>query len=139
MQGGDLSNEVPPRLLVTLDAISDEYVEAKTFLGIRVGTRTERIIDRESMATLWRVSLRAFLRMELVVFTDDVDEATRILDDLDRQGVQPFNYSSACSSPDTLVELLPYRPEVIGVLDTPERRARYGIAGIDIGYLTGML
>jgi hypothetical protein len=139
MQGGDLSNETPPRILVTLDAISDEFTEPRKLLGIRVGTRTDRLIRRDTMNILWRVSLRLPVRMELVVFTDDVDEATRLLDDLDSQGVQPFNYCSACSSPDTLVDLLPYRPEVVGVLDIADRRARYGAAGIEMDYLTRML
>lgn len=135
MERGDISNDVPPRLLVTLDAISDTTTTDRKFLGIKYGEQQDRIIRRDVLADLWRVTLRMPLRLELVIFTDDPAEADELLDDLDRRGVQPFNYTSTSSGPDALVREVVFRPEVIGVLDTPERRPQYGLAGIDMDYL----
>ena len=57
------------------------------------------------------------------------------MDILDNMGTNPFRYFTAYESVGHLVAELPYRPEVVGVLDKPERLLRYGHWGLDINSL----
>jgi len=54
---------------------------------------------------------------------------------LDEMGTNPFRYYTSYEKVDHLVNELPYRPEVLGVLDRPDRLLRYGHWGLDIGAL----
>jgi hypothetical protein len=65
----------------------------------------------------------------------DEDELGALIDSLDRMGTNPFRYFSVYSSVDKLVKELPVRPEVIGVLDIPNRLLRYGHWGLDFANL----
>ena len=51
---------------------------------------------------------------------------------LERRVVNPFNYHQLYDNVDELVSLLPYRPQLKGVVDMPERVARYGSFGVEI-------
>jgi hypothetical protein len=73
--------------------------------------------------------------LELVSFDLDQDELGKTVDVLDSMGTNPFRYFSSYASIDHLVAELPYRPEVVGVLDLPTRLLRYGHWGLDINSL----
>jgi hypothetical protein len=62
-----------------------------------------------------------------------MDEATlgEFMDKLDNMGTNPFRYYSSYESVNHLVAELPYRPEVVGVLDIQSRQLRYGHWGLD--------
>lgn len=135
MQGGDISNEVPGRILVTYDYLTEETVRPKKFLGVVVGTETVRTISEPTMSSIGRMASKIGARLELVVLGSDDDDADQVLADIDRRAWQPFNYARGYGSAFEFVSALPYRPEVMGVLDVPERMAAYGSYGISLDYL----
>lgn len=136
MYRGDISDGVPPRLLVTYEAVTIEEVFEKTsFLGIRSRAATRRVFDRVALTRLWRYTSRAPLRTELVNYGVPQEESDRRLEQLDALGTNPFNYSLSYADIDSLLRELPYRPDVMGVIDVSENQARYGLAGIGFDYL----
>jgi hypothetical protein len=58
-----------------------------------------------------------------------------VLEDLDNLGTNPFNYAVAYEVVSDLIAVLPYRPELVGVVDIPSRGLRYGSKFIDVGRL----
>lgn len=139
MLQGDLSNEVPKRLLVTYDYLTYEVPAAKKFLGLVVGTTTRREVSAPTLNLLTNFQSRVDARMELVVFKADNDEADAVLNELDRRSWQPFNYARGYSSPRALVSELPFRPEVLGVIDIRERAGMYGSYALTLDYLARVI
>ena len=133
---GDISNEIPRRVLVTYDYVTKTRAVPKRVLGLVVGVKEVLDIDREALLSLLVAADRAGVRMELVVFGVDDERARDIFDDLDQRGWQPFNYVSAYPTAYDLASDLPYRPEVLGVIDIPERAAGYGSFHTHMDYLT---
>jgi hypothetical protein len=74
---------------------------------------------------------RQGITLELVSFTMDEEELTFFVEELDRMGTNPFRYFSSYKSQKDIVAELPYRPEVIGVIDIATRTAQYGHWGLD--------
>ena len=130
MQNGDISNALPMRVLVTADVITDVYDEKKRVLGIpRVKKRVE--YNRLVLSHLYMVTTRRGWTMELVSFSHSEKELADIVLYLDKFGTNPFRYATAYKNIEKLVDELPYRPEVIGVIDMPQRLLRYGRWGLD--------
>lgn len=138
MEGNDLSNEVPKRILVTADAVTLPRPKMKKVLGIPFGTEEVREPDQHMLAALWRISQSLNARMELVVFGTD-DEGDDLFSLIENRGTQPFNYVRAYESVHLFVSDLPYRPEVLGVIDTPDRAARYGSMAIKLEQLSRVI
>jgi formate-dependent phosphoribosylglycinamide formyltransferase (GAR transformylase) len=65
----------------------------------------------------------------------DRDELQKIVEELDEIGTSPFRYFTAYESTQHLVAELPYRREVAGVLDTPDKLLMYGSWGMDFSLL----
>lgn len=130
MQNGDISNALPMRVLVTTDVIVDTYDEKVKKFGIpRVKKRIE--YNRLVLSHLYMVTLKRGWTMELVSFSHSEKELADVVLYLDKFGTNPFRYATAYKNIDKLVEELPYRPEVIGVIDMPTRLLRYGRWGLD--------
>lgn len=135
MQGGDISNAIPGRIIVTHDYVTYDAPRPKKLLGIVVGTAHERQVSSETLSLLSRLTAKVDARLELVVFDTDDSGADEVLAEIDKRSWQPFNYARGYESPMALVSDLPYRPEVLGVIDVAERMPAYGSYGISMDYL----
>ena len=137
MKNGDISNEVPPRFVVTLDVVSTAETITKKVLGVKLKSETTFTWNMRELASLWRFSENVGVTYELASFGFDQEYMDTAFDSLTNRGTNPFNYVVAYSDVQELVDELPFRRDVRGVIDVPERLARYGSWGIDMEYLNG--
>lgn len=135
MQGGDISNETSPRIIVVVDVVALSSIdEDKKFLR----TTHERKLDKLNniaLSQLWNISSKYGLSVELAAFADELwtqELLEKIMDKLERRGGNPFNYAEMYDSIDEFIGELPYRNNLKGVIDIRERVARYGSAGIEL-------
>jgi hypothetical protein len=131
MRGGDISNEVPPRILVALDCILKRETVVTKVLGIGV-PKTQTTYSRLSLAMFWRFAEKFGYTLELVGFGISQTEMDNILEDLHNLGTNPFSYATSYYVVADLVAELPYRPEVRNVIDVPDRALRYGHWYLDV-------
>lgn len=125
MRGGDISNEIPKRVLVALDCVLKSELKINKVLGISVPYK-EVTYSRQALAHFWRFRETHDYVMEIVGFGHTQKEMEDVLEDLDNLGTNPFNYAKAYNVVADLVAELPYRPEVKHVIDLPSRGLRYG-------------
>jgi hypothetical protein len=136
MRGGDISNETPMRVVVTLDCILDRRPTFKKVLGVAVSGE-EVTYNRQSLSLFWRFAETYSYKLELVGYGFSQNEMDEVLEDLDNLGTNPFNYAKAYRVPADLVAELAYRPELKHVIDIPERGLRYGHWYLDMGAAGG--
>jgi hypothetical protein len=131
VENGDLSNALPLRVLVTADVIIDAYEEKQRgVLGIpKMKKRVE--YNRLVLSHLYMVTVRRGWTMELISFTHSEKALADLVLYLDKFGTNPFRYATSYKNIEKLVDELPYRPEVVGVIDMPHRLLRYGRWGLD--------
>lgn len=135
MRNGDISNELPKRILVTTDIILDvEITTEKKFRFFKV-PRIDKKLRRETASYLYLVATRKEVTLELISYDLKEDQLGSIMDWLDNIGTNPFRYYSVYDSINHLMQDLPYRPEVVGVLDLPQNLLRYGHWGLDMNNL----
>lgn len=135
MRNGDISNELPKRILVTTDMVLERFVMTKTkFKFIKIPEVTKKL-RREIVSYLYLVATRREITLELISFDLDDKQLYDVIDWLDAIGTNPFRYHSTYDSIEALVKELPYRPEIVGVLDNPKNLLRYGHWGLDINSL----
>lgn len=138
MKNGDISNVSSPQVIATTDVVIKLQSEES---GSFFRKKTEyKIGDIEVLAAnkLWLISSNYGLSLELAGFADQgwtEELLDKAFEKLERRIVNPFNYHQLYESVDELVSLLPYRPNLKGVIDVTERVARYGSAGVEIGNL----
>lgn len=132
MQGGDISNQVPGRAIVVVDCILDRETVVDKVLGFINVPREEVRYNMQALAQFWRFSAKMGYSMELVGYGFSQKEMDQVLEDLDNLGTNPFNYAKAFNVVADLVAQLPYRPEVVCVVDVPERALRYGRWFLDL-------
>lgn len=136
MRGGDISNETPPRIIVTLDAVVD-FRDDEVKRAFRKG-ETVRVITQlknAELSKLWNASFTYGLAVELVAFEADgwtQEHLNTVMNRLDNRGGNPFNYTELFSSFHDLVSELPYRPNLKAVIDLPNQVARYGSWGLEL-------
>ena len=135
MRNGDISNELPRRILVTTDVILDVEVKIEKKLKFLKIPRVNKKLRRQAASHLYLIATRQEVTLELVSFDLEENELQGIMDWLDTIGTNPFRYYSVYESINHLVQELPYRPEVVGVLDLPKNLLRYGHWGLDLGSL----
>ena len=136
MRGGDISNETPPRVAVTLDCILSRDIKINKFLGINIPTE-EVTYDRMALAMFWRFANNNGFILELIGYGYSQEEMDSVEEDLNNLGTNPFNYSKAYRAPADLVAELPYRPELKHVVDIAERGMRYGHWYLDLESASG--
>lgn len=138
MKGGDISNVSSPQVIVTTDVVIKLVEEESGVLLFKKVNYKIGDINVLNANKLWRISTNYGLSLELAGFaefgwTEELLEKT--FEKLERRIVNPFNYHQLYESIDELVSVLPYRPNLKGVIDLPERVARYGSAGVEMGNL----
>jgi hypothetical protein len=135
MQNGDISNELPKRILVTEDVFLIVELASKKVLKLFTVSKANKKIRKDILSYLYVYTSKQGITLELVSFTMDEEELTFFVEELDKMGTNPFRYFSSYKSQKDIVGELPYRPEVIGVIDIPTRRAQYGHWGLDFNNL----
>ena len=130
MYKGDLSNEAPKRVLVNLDILLIKTTTvAKKFKVLPV-KKVDLGFDKFLLNKFYVYTTRAGVTLELVSFEYNSDELEVIYNDMERVGTNPFRYYNSYPSPKKLIADLPYRPEVVGVID-PQHQLMYGKWGMD--------
>ena len=130
MYKGDISNDMPRRVLVNSKYlfIKTETVYKKfVFLKKRAENLT---FDKFLLNKFYVYTTRNGVTLELISFEYNDEKLEIIFNEIDRAGVNPFKYHKHYASPRKLAADLPYRPEVIGVID-PEHQLMYGKWGLD--------
>jgi hypothetical protein len=136
MKNGDISNVSSPQVIVITDVVVRLKEEESRKLLIK---KTEyKVGDLEvlSLNKLWRVSSDYGLSLELAGFEEDnwtEELLEQAFEKFERRVVNPFNYWQLYENRDEVVGLLPYRPNLKAVIDVPDKVARYGSAGVEIG------
>lgn len=131
MWKGDISNEMPKRILVVdeLVVVTTQQVTRK-FKVIPV-KKTIPYYDRLMLNKFYGYTTKNLVTLELISFTLDQEELEVVYNEIDNVGTNPFRYYTSYKSPKHLVSELPFRPEVVGVLD-PKNQLMYGHWGIDL-------
>lgn len=132
MLKGDISNAFTQRVLVTTDLIITTEVSVKKILRIIPRIEKTYSYNIPVLSRIYLYANRTEYTFELISYDLNQPELDELLEDLEKSGTNPFRYSSAYDSIDQLVTQLPYRPEVVGVMDRPDRLLRYGSWGLDV-------
>jgi len=138
MKGGDIDNVSSPQVICTTSVIIKLIEEETGALFLK--KKSYKLGDVAMLAAnkLWLLSNNYGISLELAGFEDDgwtEDLLEKAFERLERRVVNPFNYHQLYSSVDELVGTLPYRPNLKGVIDRPDRVARYGSAGVELDRL----
>ena len=129
VQGNDLDNSLPQRIFVVSEVVfHQERVDQKTRLR-RSKRKTLHVADGAVLSKLWRYSSDSGCRLELVFIGREAQDAVGLWDELDR-GLNPFVGWSVFETVSMLASALPYRPDLIAVVDIPVRTAVYGGKGV---------
>jgi hypothetical protein len=136
MIDGDISNETPPRIIVNIDvAVQSDLDEQKRLLVGSKLTRRVVALNNAALSRLWNKAFQFGLSVELAAFADELwtqEHLDKLMSRLDNRGGNPFNYCELYDSITDFVGELPYRTNLKGVIDLPERVARYGSWGIEL-------
>lgn len=135
MRNGDISNELPKRILVTTDAFS--IVESSITKRFKLIPKVHRELKvrKDILSKFYLFTSRKGVTLEVISYDINDDDLAELLLTLDAMGTNPFRYSRAYESIEDVVKDLPYRPEVLGVIDLPKNLLRYGHWGMDFNYL----
>lgn len=139
MRNGDISNETPPRIIVTIDVVvQSEVEETKPLFGKSKIARKITALNNAPLSRLWNAAFKYGLAVELAAFEDDgwtQESVSKLMDRLDNRGGNPFNYAELYPAFKDLVSELPYRTNLKAVIDLSDRVARYGSWGLDLNNL----
>jgi hypothetical protein len=138
MKNGDISNVSSPQVIATTDVVI-KLVEEETrrLLGKKVLYKIGDI-DLLGANKLWLIANNYGISLELAGFQSEgwtEELLDKAFEKLERRVVNPFNYWQLYETVDELVDLIPYRPNLKGIVDKPDRVARYGSAGIELANL----
>jgi hypothetical protein len=136
MKHGDISNVSSPQAIVTTDVVVKLKEEESRKLLIKKTVLKVGELEVLSLNKLWRVSSDYGLSLELAGFEEEgwtEELLEQAFEKFERRVVNPFNYWQLYENRDEVVVLLPYRPNLKAVIDVPDKVARYGSAGVEIG------
>lgn len=138
MMGNDLSNSPTPRYWVLSEAVFTTHevkTEKKRFFRPSVVTEVLTVPDRAVLSKLWRWSSTSGVRVELVFVGRDATSAPELWDVLEKEASNPFNDWLAMENYSEILSAIPYRPDLLGVVDIPKRSALYGGRGLTVADL----
>lgn len=135
MYKGDISNDMPKRILVTTDMFCIIEPSIKKRFKIIPVVHKDLKVRRDLLSKFYIFTSRQGVTLEVISYDLDELQLKDLLASLDELGTNPFRYSRAYGSIEDLVKDLPYRPEVVGVIDLPKNLLRYGHWGMDFSYL----
>lgn len=138
MKNGDISNVSSPQVIVVTDVVI-KLVEEETRRLLRKEV-SYKIGDIELLGAnkLWLIANNYGVSLELAGLQSEgwtEELLDKAFEKLERRVVNPFNYWQLYESVNELVDLIPYRPNLKGIIDKPDRVARYGSAGIELANL----
>jgi hypothetical protein len=135
VRGGDISNDTPARLIVLADVVTErEEVTKKKLFGKETSLQLKNI-NKTAVYQLWMLTNKYGLSVELAGVEEegwDQISLDKVMDILDRRGGNPFNIAQLYITTQELVDDLPYRINLKGVIDIPTRNLRYGSWGVDL-------
>jgi hypothetical protein len=136
MQGGNLDNTPSYRYWVMADSVllRDEQDE-ETKRGWFKTMFSKRIIwtpDQAALSELWRFSHTHAAKMELVFVGDMAKDATYLWDSIDRHAANPFGDWHVFESLDKVVQVVPYRPDILGYIALPSQVGFFGGKGLTV-------
>jgi hypothetical protein len=136
MKNGDISNVSSPQVICVTDVVvSLVQEETKSFLSKKITSKVGSV-EGLNANKLWIMSNNYGISLEMAGFADQgwtEELLEKAFEKLERRVVNPFNYWQLYEDPEELVIGLPYRPNLKAVIDIPNRVARYGSAGVEIG------
>lgn len=135
MRNGDISNELPKRILVVSDIFVKDFVKVKKRFKFFKVKEIDQTVRRDILSYLYIFTTRQGVTLELVSYNLTAERLDLLVEMIEEMGTNPFRYHTAYASIESLVNELPLRPEVFGVLDLPDRLLRYGHWGLDQGIL----
>jgi hypothetical protein len=134
MQGGDISNETPPRFLFVFEGLIGKLPEAlarseqrqvKLHRYTKAATLWE--IDDQALSYMWDMAWRHHLAVDIVTFLPYHEELRTRLD----EEAVPYGNLRHYASPDTLAVRLAYMPYVARIYFAwPERQFIFGDRGV---------
>jgi hypothetical protein len=131
MRNGDISNEMPKRYLITTDIFLDIKLTVKKRFKVFPAPKIEKNFRRDILSFLYLFTTKKGVTLEAVSYELSTEDMSELMEQLDNMGTNPFRYFTSYESVNHLVKELPYRPEVIGVVDVDSRLLRYGHWGKD--------
>jgi hypothetical protein len=135
LRNGDISNELPKRIIVVSDVLLNVELSVKKKYRFIPVVNKNITVRRELLSLLYMFTVKKGVTLELISYSLDDAQLGELIDSLDSSGTNPFRYYTSYTSMKTLIDELPYRPEVIGVLDVPKNLLRYGHWGLDFNSL----
>lgn len=138
MKGGDISNVSSMQVICTADVVLKLLEEENGGIFRKKKEYKLTGVDVLACNKLWILSNNYGISLELAGFETDgwtEELLDKAFEKLERRVVNPFNYHQLYENVDELVGLVPYRPNLKGVIDIPERVARYGSAGVELDNL----
>lgn len=138
MKNGDISNETPPRIIVGIELVVDsELVENRRFLAT---TKERKVLSLQKgvLKKLWNIGYEFGVAIELAAIEEfgwTQKHLDDLMDRLERRGGNPFNHAELYPTQQEFIDELPYRANLRGVTDTPERAGAYGSWRFDLEQL----
>ncbi|MFI6512958.1 hypothetical protein ACIBCT_35615 [Streptosporangium sp. NPDC050855] len=123
MQGGDLSAEVMPTVLVVFETVIATPPAAppkRLFRKSAPPAAADCAFDSTAEAALWRLTLNADINVEIVTFRGE--EFAASIRELLNEHNYPARTAWAAPSPDALARQLAHMPHVLAVYDGDSTR-----------------
>lgn len=138
MQGNDLSSAPTSRGMVVSDVFlnrEDHADEERRLFRSMFRKRSIVVPDLAVLSQLWRWSSAQGVRLEALFIGSEATDAVSVWDMLDRSTANPFTDWHVFENYSSVAHVLPFRPDVLWIVDIPARTAIYGGKGITVEHL----